>query len=37
MPDRVRRVRMAVEWMRRFAELDRPICAICHGAQLLIT
>ncbi len=37
MPDRVRRDRTAVEWIRRFAELGRPIGAICHGPQLLIS
>jgi protease I len=37
MPDRVRRDRAAVEWIRRFAELGRPIAAICHGPQLLIS
>ncbi|MCS6788419.1 MAG: type 1 glutamine amidotransferase [Aigarchaeota archaeon] len=37
MPDRVRRDRAAVEWIRRFAELGRPIGVICHGGQLLIS
>lgn len=37
MPDRVRRDKVAVDWIRRFAELRRPIGVICHGAQLLIS
>lgn len=37
MPDRVRRDRVAVEWVRRFVESGRPVGCICHGGQLLIS
>ncbi|MEM0450875.1 MAG: type 1 glutamine amidotransferase domain-containing protein [Nitrososphaerota archaeon] len=37
MPDRVRRDRKAVEWIREFFLSGRPVGAICHGPQLLIS
>ena len=36
-PDRARRYPEAVEIARRFAEAGKPIVAICHGPQLLIS
>lgn len=35
-PDHLRTEAAIVDFVRRFAELDRPIAAICHGPQLLI-
>lgn len=37
MPDRVRRDRRAVEWIREFFLSGKPVGAICHGPQLLIS
>ncbi len=37
MPDRVRRDRRAVEWIRQFFLSGKPVGAICHGPQLLIS
>ena len=36
-PDRARRYRAAVELTRRFVEEGKPVVAICHGPQLLIS
>ena len=36
-PERVRINERAVEIVRRFLELGKPIAAICHGPQLLIS
>lgn len=36
-PDRLRAHSEPVEFVRSFAETDKPIFAICHGPQLLIT
>jgi len=35
-PDRLRTDPGMVDFVRRFAALDRPIAAVCHGPQLLI-
>ena len=37
MPDRLRRDEQAVAWVRRFFESGRPVGAICHAGQLLIS
>ncbi len=37
MPDRVRRDRRAVVWIRQFFLSGKPVGAICHGPQLLIS
>lgn len=36
-PERVRINEKAVEIVRRFLELEKPVAAICHGPQLLIS
>jgi len=36
-PERARRHREAVEIVRRMAEAGKPILAICHGPQLLVS
>lgn len=36
-PDKLRAHEEAVEFVRRFAGTGKPIFAICHGAQLLIS
>ncbi|WP_456329895.1 type 1 glutamine amidotransferase domain-containing protein [Archaeoglobus sp.] len=36
-PERVRINEKAVEIVRRFLELGKPVAAICHGPQLLIS
>lgn len=36
-PERVRINENAVEIVRRFLELEKPVAAICHGPQLLIS
>lgn len=35
-PDKLRTDRDAVEFVRSFAQMGRPIAAVCHGPQLLI-
>lgn len=35
-PDHLRGDSRMVDFVRRFAELSRPIAAVCHGPQLLI-
>jgi protease I len=35
-PDKLRRSREAVSFIRRFFENKKPVAAICHGPQLLI-
>ena len=36
-PERVRINDKAVEIVRRFLELEKPVAAICHGPQLLVS
>ena len=35
-PDRLRRDHRAVQFVRRFYELNKPIAAICHGPWMLV-
>jgi len=35
-PDKLRRDRKAVEFVRSFFEKNKPVAAICHGPQMLI-